>query len=177
MASKKESNLRQFYLKVYDKKGCPSFFAPEIYEKFKNKEEIDKQLSFYNSFEAVSILLKGFANFVFDFWSAGALFYEMIFDKEPFKILSLDSYENDLNDEMSYEMSTFCMTEKLEKLISGCLIYKMEKRLGGNLIEKMLRDLNKEKDNYKAILVNKVSNNNNNELLTINTLSVSDLCE
>ena len=38
-------------------------------------------------------------------------------------------------------------------------------------------DLNKEKDNYKAILVNKVSNNNNNELLTINTLSVSDLCE
>lgn len=138
-------------LKVYDKKGCPSFFAPEIYEKFKNKEEIDKQLSFYNSFEAVSILLKGFANFVFDFWSAGALFYEMIFDKEPFKILSLDSYENDLNDEMSYEMSTFCMTEKLEKLISGCLIYKMEKRLGGNLIEKMLRDLNKEKDNVENI--------------------------
>lgn len=134
-------------LKIYDKKECPSFFAPEIYEKFKNKEEIDKQLSFYGSFEAVSIILKGFANFVFDFWSAGVLFYQMIFDKKPFQIKSLNSYDTDLKVGMTYEMNTFCITEKMEKLISGCLLYKMEKRLGGNLIEKILRDLNKEKDN------------------------------
>ena len=89
-------------------------------------------------------MLKTFPNSIFDYWSAGFLFYEMIFGKMPFKINSLEQYTDDLNKDKTYEMEWPYITEKMEKIISGCLIYKVEKRLTSGLIEKTLRDMIKE---------------------------------
>ena len=130
-------------LKIYSN-NLPSFFAPELYKLFQQRQNVTKQLDCYHSFETVHTMLRTFPNSIFDYWSAGFLFYEMIFGKMPFKINSLEQYTDDLNKDKTYEMEWPYITEKMEKIISGCLIYKVEKRLTSGLIEKTLRDMIKE---------------------------------
>ena len=130
-------------LKIYSP-NPPSFFAPEIYEQFQQKQNVLKQLHYYHSFETIRTILKAFPNFIFDYWSAGVLFYEMLFGKRPFKVSSLKHYAEEINEDKTYEMEWALITEKIEKIINGCLIFKIEKRLSGGLIDKILRDLMKE---------------------------------
>ena len=140
-------------LKIYSNHP-PSFFAPEIYQLFQQKQTVLKQLNYYHSFETVRTILKAFPNFIFDYWSAGVLFFEMLFGKTPFRVSCLDHFEEDLNEDKTYEMEWAIITEKIEKIITGCLIFKVEKRLNGGLIDKILRDLIKEnsEDVKKEIL-------------------------
>lgn len=137
-------------LKIYSN-NLPSFFAPEIYEEFQQRQNVNKQLNFYHSFETVRTMLKSYPNYIFDYWSAGFLFYEMLFGKMPFKIASLENYKDDLNEDKTYEMEWPLITEKIEKIINGCLIFKIEKRLNSGLLDKILRDLIKENKKLEEV--------------------------
>lgn len=96
--------------------------------------------------------------------------------------LAKNFYRNPATSPRSHEVMKIKAENKIlkETLIKLKSEYKVLNDNYIKLKQEILFDkinLSKDKDNYKAISVNKLLNNNNNELLTINTLSVSDLCE
>ena len=118
LPSKQAAEAHLALMQLHQLRDCyrqgwtPSFFAPEIYEQFQQKQNVLKQLHYYHSFETIRTILKAFPNFIFDYWSAGVLFYEMLFGKRPFKVSSLEHYAEEINEDKTYEMEWALITEK-----------------------------------------------------------------
>lgn len=130
-------------LKIYDVEAFPSFYAPEVFARFK-QDEILKAIENKDTFDMGTLLSK--INQNFDMWSLGYLLYEMIFENPPFVFEDLNKALNTLSPKYTYQINPYSVSVNVLKIINQCLQYDPNKRIQSFFLIDLTEEIKKENE-------------------------------
>jgi hypothetical protein len=138
----------QTILKIYKKSGFPSYFAPEVYNQFKESNFI-KEIIKKDSFDLGGLFAK--INQNFDMWALSYLIYEIVFDNPPFMFNSLEIALKELNDSFNYLIFPHQSSDLILRIIENGLKYKHQIRMNYETIKNYLDELKAENENLEEV--------------------------
>lgn len=147
-------------LKIYNKDSFPSFYAPEVFERFR-QDEILKVIDNKDTFEMGTLLSK--INQNFDMWNLGYLLFEMIFENPPFAFDDLNKALQTLNPGYTYSINPYSISVNVLRIINQCLQYDPNKRIQSFFLYDLAEEIKKENDmgeDFESLLKERANSKN-----------------
>lgn len=147
-------------IKMYCVDNFPSFYAPEVFERFK-QDEILKSIDPKDTFDMGTLL--GKINHDMDMWSLGYLLFEIIFENPPFAFEDLNKALSSLNSSFNYLINPYIISNNLLKIINQCLLYNPNKRIQSFYLTEITEEIKKENEigeDFEKQLKDRSSNKN-----------------
>jgi serine/threonine protein kinase len=135
-------------LKLYNIESFPSYYAPEIFKLFEEKE-IERAIEKKNSFDLSNLQNK--INQNMDMWSLGYLIYEILFEDPPFSFSDLSSALNSLFSSFTYEIYPYKISSKVLEVITRCLQLNSQERIDSAYLDDIKKELMKENENMEEV--------------------------